>query len=623
MALATWTQQQILDQLISGYSWSGSTITYAFPTASSGMYGSQELAGFSGLNATQQIAAERALQTWDDLIAPDLVRTSTGGSNIELGNSSTGVGYAHAYYPSIGSVWFNSAYADLMSPQIGQYSFKVFVHELGHALGLDHMGNYNGAGTWTPSSFQDSQVYSVMSYFGPNTGRGSSNDIAWADWVGRDGRTYSPQTPMLNDVLAIQTIYGAETTTRTGDTVYGFGSNVSGSLAAIFDFTLNANPILTIYDAGGNDTLNLSGWNTNCSINLAPGSFSSGNSMTNNIAIAYSCFIENAVGGSAADQITGNTLANRLDGGAGNDSLFGGAGDDVLIVSLGDDLLDGGDGSDSVVFSGSYGSYTYTYSDAIGFNFYSTVSGSDLVRNMETFVFADGSKSISELLSSALRLQVSISTDVGQQLEGHSGSTVFTYKVSLNTASSSVQTLNWSVQGSGTSPADTATDFSSPTSGSITFAAGETEKTLSIAVKGDRVIEANESFVVTLSNLSSGLAVKTSSATGTILNDDLANSDDYGQTLATAGQLTVGASPLTGWLERSADSDVFAVSLSAGTTYVFDLKAPGSPVDPYLSLHPAATSTTTLSAPIARNDNAVAGNGNAQIIYTAATTAVL
>lgn len=54
MALATWTQQQILDQLISGYSWSGSTITYAFPTAASGMYGSQELAGFVGLNAKLQ-----------------------------------------------------------------------------------------------------------------------------------------------------------------------------------------------------------------------------------------------------------------------------------------------------------------------------------------------------------------------------------------------------------------------------------------------------------------------------------------------------------------------------------------------------------------------------------------
>ncbi len=620
MALASWTQQQILDQLISGYRWSGSTITYAFPTLSSGMYGSQELAGFAGLNAAQQAAAELALQTWDDLIAPDLVRTTASGSNIELGSSSTGVSYAHAYYPSIGSVWFNRAYADLMSPQIGQYSFQVYVHELGHAFGLDHMGDYNGAGNWTPSSFQDSQVYSVMSYFGPNTGRGSSSQIAWADWVGRDGRTYSPQTPMLNDILAIQTIYGAETTTRAGDTVYGFDSNVSGALAAIFDFARNANPILTIYDAGGVDTLNLSGWDTSCTINLAPGSFSSGNSMTNNIAIAYSCQIENAVGGLVADQITGNALANRLDGGAGNDSLFGSAGDDVLLASLGDDLLDGGDGSDTVVFAGAYGSYSYTYSENVGFNFYSTVSGSDIVRDMEIFVFADGSKTLSQLLGSALRSQVSISADAGQQMEGNSGSTVFTYKVSLNAASSSVQTVSWSLQGAGTSPADAATDFSGATSGSITFAASETEKAISVTVMGDRVVEGNESFVVTLSNPSSGLTLRTSSATGIILNDDATNSDDYGQTPATAGLLTIGGSPLTGWLERSSDSDLFAVSLSAGTTYVFDLRAPGSAVDAYLSLHPAGKSATTLPAAIASNDNATSGSADAQIVYAVTTT---
>ena len=621
MALASWTKQQILDQLISGYSWSGSTITYAFPTAPSGMYGgNNELPGFVGLNTTQQAAAERALQTWDDLIAPNLVRTSAGNSNIEVGTSSTGVSYAHAYYPSIGSVWFNRASPDLMAPQVGQYSFQVYVHEFGHAFGLDHMGNYNGAGNWTPSSFEDSQVYSVMSYFGPNTGRGSSSQIAWADWVGRDGRTYSPQTPMLNDVLAIQTIYGADTTTRTGDTVYGFGSNVSGSPAAIFDFTVNANPILTIYDAAGVDTLNLSGWDTNCTINLAPGSFSSGNSMTNNIAIAYSCFIENAVGGSAADQISGNALANRLDGGAGNDSLFGGDGDDILIASLGDDLLDGGDGSDSVVFGGSYGSYTYSYTENVGFNFYSTVSGSDTVREMEIFVFADGSKSVSELLGgSSLRSLVSISADIAQQLEGHSGTTVFTYKVKLNTASSSVQTLNWSLQGTGTAPVSPATDFSGATSGSITFAIGETEKTIAVTVQGDRVVEANETFVVSLSNPSSGLGFRTSSATGTILNDDAANSDDYGATPATAGSLTVGGGPLTGWLERTSDSDLFAVSLSAGTTYVFDLRAPGSAVDAYLSLH-GPTTTTSLPSPIASNDNAAAGSGNAQIIHAVSSS---
>ena len=69
MALASWSQEQILDQLDTGYHWSSSTITYAFPAASSGIYGSQEGAGFVALNATQQYYAKLALQTWDELIA--------------------------------------------------------------------------------------------------------------------------------------------------------------------------------------------------------------------------------------------------------------------------------------------------------------------------------------------------------------------------------------------------------------------------------------------------------------------------------------------------------------------------------------------------------------------------
>lgn len=64
---------------------------------------------------------------------------------------------------------------------------------------------------------------------------------------------------MLNDVMAIQAISGASTTTRTGDTVYGFSCNITGTLASLYDFSVNKSPILTIFDSGGTDTLNFSG----------------------------------------------------------------------------------------------------------------------------------------------------------------------------------------------------------------------------------------------------------------------------------------------------------------------------------------------------------------------------
>jgi len=116
MALANWSSQQILDQLLSGSSWNGSTITYAFATVSSGMYGSTERAGFKAFTATQQAIGNLSLQTWDDVMGADLQKTTATTSNIELAFSSTGIQFAHSYMPSVGSVWFSSAYAELTNP---------------------------------------------------------------------------------------------------------------------------------------------------------------------------------------------------------------------------------------------------------------------------------------------------------------------------------------------------------------------------------------------------------------------------------------------------------------------------------------------------------------------------
>ena len=99
--------------------------------------------------------------------------------------------------------------------------------------------------------------------------------------------------------------------------------------------------MLCIYDASGNDTLDLSGWNTPSNINLAPGSFSNCDMMTNNISIAKSAWIENAVGGGGNDTIIGNILNNMLDGGAGTTLLTGAGGNDTFVykVSYGADVI--------------------------------------------------------------------------------------------------------------------------------------------------------------------------------------------------------------------------------------------------------------------------------------------
>jgi Ca2+-binding RTX toxin-like protein len=84
--------------------------------------------------------------------------------------------------------------------------------------------------------------------------------------------------------------------------------------------------------------------------------------------------IENIIGGSGSDTISGSALDNRLEGGLGSDTLIAGAGNDVLIGGDGDDTLVGGLGADN--FSGGLGFDTISYATALaGANFSTTVIG--------------------------------------------------------------------------------------------------------------------------------------------------------------------------------------------------------------------------------------------------------
>lgn len=362
MALPNWTDQQVFEQMNSGSLWHSPIITYAFPQLASQInYEDGEAAGFLPINAAQQPLIELSMTLWDDLIGPRIQQGTLASAQIMFGNSSAmGNAYAYAYMPPDSSVWFSTAHENLLQPKIGEDSFITFVHEIGHALGLDHMGDYNGEDNDGPSSYQDSDVYSIMSYYGPGIGNDGGGEVAWADWQG-----HSAQTPMLNDIMVIQQLYGTNVDTRTDDTVYGFGSNIQGPTAQIYDFSINANPILTIYDAGGIDTLDLSGWGTDSRVDLNPGQYSDANGMTSNIAIAWSAVIENAVTG---------------------------AGDDILIGNFADNYLDGGAGQDTAVFIGDFSNYNlsynlfsreYTVQDLAGF------SGIDTLINIEFAAFGD------------------------------------------------------------------------------------------------------------------------------------------------------------------------------------------------------------------------------------------
>ncbi|HET7085131.1 MAG TPA: M10 family metallopeptidase C-terminal domain-containing protein [Rhizomicrobium sp.] len=316
--------------------------------------------------------------------------TTTGDLNVgqinsaDLSQFSSAVISIDTSVPGFGPIGNFSAY--------GGYVVGTVVHEEGHALGLGHAGPYNaGVGNNSPDFQQegiyDSQLWSLMSYIDPQDPRArwygsySTTGTSWGTTTESTG-VYgnSPTTPMALDIAAAQLLYGAPVNSPlSGGQVFGFNTNITGAIRPFFDFTQNATPIVTLWDMGANNTLDLSGFSTASTVSLNPGTFSSCDGLTNNICIAQSTKIDTFVGGSGNDTVTANN-----DG----DALFGGAGNDVLIGGFGNDLLDGGTGLDTAVYHGNRAAYTIT-TNLGGSITVTGAQGTDTLTHVERVQFDD------------------------------------------------------------------------------------------------------------------------------------------------------------------------------------------------------------------------------------------
>jgi hypothetical protein len=130
--------------------------------------------------------------------------------------------------------------------------------------------------------------------------------------------------------------------------------------------------------------------------------------------------------------------------------------------------------------------------------------------------------------------------------EGNSGSTTHLFTVTRTGDTSGTTTVNYSVAGSGSSPAN-ATDFLGGVlpSGTLTFLPGETSQVISISVAGDSTVEANETFQVGLNGASGITSITQGFATGTILNDDVAVTPPTLSITATAANKSEGTNSTT------------------------------------------------------------------------------
>ena len=101
------------------------------------------------------------------------------------------------------------------------------------------------------------------------------------------------------------------------------------------------------------------------------------------------------------------------------------------------------------------------------------------------------------------------------QAEGNSGTTNFTFTVTLAYAGTQTVTVNYATSdGTATAPSDYTS-----TSGTLTFSPGITTQTVTVPVVGDTLVEANETFTVTLASPAYAF-LGTSQGIGTIVNDD-------------------------------------------------------------------------------------------------------
>ncbi len=367
------TELSAVSALFHGTEWTGTTITYSFPDASTDFgpdaasYGGGEAyAGFEQASSVFQGQVRQALAMLAGLIPITFVEL-TGSEDADAilrfattNATSTAFGYFPGGSSEAGDIWFSANGVYFGNPQAGSYGFHTILHEMGHAFGLKHGHDTSGYGA-LPAELDEmaSSVMTYRSYIG-----------AHDDYYQNKADSYA-QSFMPYDIAALQSLYGINWDTNAGRTVYTW-DEATGEMS--INGVGQGAPVgpevfATIWDGSGRDTLMLRNFSDDQTIDLRPGGgahfddalladLSSSAVADANIYFALlpdgtrRSLIEVVKTGSGDDVIYGNAARNLLAGGRGDDVIYGGTGNDKLKGNGGHDRLYGGNGDDRLLGGG-------------------------------------------------------------------------------------------------------------------------------------------------------------------------------------------------------------------------------------------------------------------------------
>jgi len=369
-----------IDALVAGtaYKWgpiglmgASVAVSYSFMDSVPDYYDSGEISGFAAFTSAMEDAARSALDIWASVanISFYEVSDSGDGGQIRFGsNDQTLDGSAgYAYYPSSidigGDVWIANDISGNLTPVAGDYYFLTYLHEIGHAIGLKHPGNYGSGDPPYLSSSLDNTDNTVMSYI--------------------DGTVSYPATVGYLDIQAAQYLYGTSTAGSLGNVTWGddnadsftgdsgenyfignggsdvadLGDSDDGGLLGSGDDTVRAGGGADLlYGNQGTDLLSGGSGSDTLFGGQNGGSKSAGETGF----LAYRDGVDTLVGNAGADLIYGNHGGDLMIGGDDSDVLYGGqdadtlsggSGFDTLFGNLGADLLSGG-GSSDIIYGG-------------------------------------------------------------------------------------------------------------------------------------------------------------------------------------------------------------------------------------------------------------------------------